>query len=232
MGECDTGLSKDLYRTSDNFLRFKCKTGSIALLEPEVMSDLQTQKIDYGNWVSKKLIYIPLLLAVIFLGLSFISLFFLFGMFFLIPAAYFVYAYFQFSPRGGNLQAKIRDLVLKQLVWNGDGTLLDIGCGNGALVIEAAKRYPQSQVTGIDYWGAAWEYSKKSCEENAQIAGVGERASFQKASAAKLPFEDEFFKVAVSNFVFHEVREAKDKKDVIKGSLKKTGNSYSMTFSY
>ena len=184
------------------------------------MSNLQTQKIDYGNWVSKKFIYIPLLLAVIFIGLTFISLFFLIGVFFfLIPSVYFVYAYFQFSPRGGNLQAKIRDLVLDQLAWNGDGKLLDIGCGNGALAIEAAKKYPLSQVTGIDSWGAAWEYSKKSCEENAAIAGVKERVFFKKASAASLPFEGEFFDVTVSNFVFHEVRDIKDKKDAIKESL-------------
>ena len=96
--------------------------------EAKNMSDLQTNKIDYGNWVSKKSIYIPVLLAallaVIFMGLSFLSLFFLVGAFlFLISPAYFVYAYFQFSPRGGNLQAKIRDLAFNQLVWDGDGRL-------------------------------------------------------------------------------------------------------------
>lgn len=193
--------------------------------EAKNMSDLQTNKIDYGNWVSKKSIYIPVLLAallaVIFMGLSFLSLFFLVGAFlFLISPAYFVYAYFQFSPRGGNLQVKIRDLAFNQLVWDGDGRLLDIGCGNGALAIEAAKKYPKARVTGIDYWGGQWEYSKQTCEKNAEIAGVAERTSFQKASAAKLPFTDEFFDVTVSNLVFHEVQDAKDKKEVIKEALR------------
>ena len=126
----------------------------------------------------------------------------------------------QFSPGGGNLQAKIRDLALKQLVWDGDGRLLDIGCGNGALTIEAAKNYPQTHIVGIDYWGGQWEYSKESCEKNAQIAGVLERTFFQKASAAKLPFTDEFFDVALSNFVFHEVQDVKDKRAVIKEALR------------
>ena len=81
-----------------------------------------SHKVDYGNWVSKKFFYIPALLAVIFLGLSFLSLLFLIGTFlFLIPTAYFIYAYFQFSPRDGNLQEKIRDLAFNQLVWHGDG---------------------------------------------------------------------------------------------------------------
>jgi SAM-dependent methyltransferase len=182
---------------------------------------VESHEVDYGNWVSKKFIYIPAVLAVIFLGLSFLSLFFLVGAFlFLVPTAYFIYAYFQFSPGGGNLQAKIRDLVFSQLVWDGDGKLLDIGCGNGALAIEAAKKYPKAQIVGIDYWGGQWEYSKESCEKNAQIANVVKRTSFHKASAAKLPFADESFNVAVSNFVFHEVQDVKDKRAVIQEALR------------
>jgi len=178
-------------------------------------------QVDYGNWVARKFIYIPAILAVIFLSLSFISFFFLVGTFlFLIPTIYFIYAYFQFSPKGGNLQAKIRDLASNQMVWDGDGSLLDIGCGNGALAIEAAKKYPEALIVGIDYWGGKWEYSKESCEKNAQIAGVAERTSFQKASAAKLPFVDEYFDAVVSNFVFHEVQDVNDKRAVIKEALR------------
>jgi cyclopropane fatty-acyl-phospholipid synthase-like methyltransferase len=181
----------------------------------------ESTQLDYGNWVSKKFIYLPAILAIIFCGLSFLSLLFLIGAFiFLIPTVYFIYAYFQFSTRGANLQAKIRDLVLGQLSWNGEGKLLDIGCGNGALAIEAAKKYPKAQITGIDYWGGQWEYSKNSCEKNAQIAGVAERTSFQKASAAKLPFPDGSFDVTMSNFVFHEVQDAKDKREVVKEALR------------
>ena len=185
------------------------------------MSKHQTMQLDYGNWVSKKFIYVPALFAVVFMGLSFLSLFFLFGAFlFLIPTAYFAYAYFQFSPRGGNLQAKARDSVFDHLAWDGDGKLLDIGCGNGTLAIEAAQKYPKARITGIDSWGRLWEHTKASCEKNAQIAGVAERVSFQKASAAKLPFADEFFDVTVSNLVFHEVQDVKDKKEIIKEALR------------
>lgn len=181
----------------------------------------QSYKVDYGNWVSKKFIYVPAAVTAIFLGLSFLSLFFLVGTFiFLIPTAYFIYAYMQFSPRGGNLQAKVRDLASNQLVWDGDGKLLDIGCGNGALAIEAAKRYSKAQIVGIDYWGGQWGYSKENCEKNAQIAGVADHTSFQKASAAKLPFADESFDAVVSNFVFHEVQDVKDKRVVIKEALR------------
>ena len=178
-------------------------------------------KVDYGNWVSRRLIYIPAILAAVFFGLSYLSLFFLIGaVLFLIPLVYFVYAYFQFSPRGGDLQAKIGNLVLNKLSWDGNGKLLDIGCGNGALAIEAAKKYPNAEIAGIDYWGGQWEYSKKTCERNAEIANVADRTAFYKASAAQLPFEDETFDVAVSNFVFHEVQDVKDKRLVIREALR------------
>jgi len=181
----------------------------------------QSHEVDYGNWVSRRLIYIPATLTVVFLGLSFLSLFFLIGAFlFFIPTAYFLYAYLQFSPRGGGLQAKVRDLVFAHLVWDGNGTLLDIGCGNGALAVEAARKYPKAQATGIDYWGGQWEYAKEDCEKNAQVAGVAERTAFRKASAAKLPFADESFDVVMSNFVFHEVQDVRDKRSVIQEALR------------
>ena len=93
--------------------------------------------------------------------------------------------------------------------WNGKGRALDIGCGNGALTIKLAQKYPAAQIIGIDYWGRSWEYSKHACERNAEIAGVSERVTFQKASAASLPFDDGYFDAAVSNFVFHMVGVAK-----------------------
>ncbi len=52
--------------------------------------------------------------------------------------------------------------------------------------------------------------------------------SDQKASASVLPFEDEFFDAAVSNFVFHAVGDVKDTRDVVKKALRvvKKGGSF------
>jgi ubiquinone/menaquinone biosynthesis C-methylase UbiE len=125
-----------------------------------------------------------------------------------------------FSPQGGNVQIRVRGLVLSNLNWNGEGQILDIGCGSASLTIELAKKYMQAQVLGIDYWGKQWEYSKKVCEKNAKIEGVMERVTFQKASAAALPFDDDSFDAVVSNLVFHEVSGVKDKKDLIREALR------------
>lgn len=52
------------------------------------------------------------------------------------------------------------------------------------------------------------------------MEGVGGRITFRKADAAKLPFLDETFDGAVSNFVFHEVRTQRDKQALIREALR------------
>jgi SAM-dependent methyltransferase len=178
-------------------------------------------KTDYGNWVSKRLIYVPAVMTVICIALSFVSHFFLIGVvIFAVLLAYFNFAYRQFSVGGGDIQTRILDLVMKRIEWDGTGRAIDIGCGNGALGIKVAKTYQNARVKGIDYWGADWDFAKETCLKNAEVEGVIDRMEFQKASASSLPFKDGYFDLAVSNFVFHEVNDAKDKRDVIKEALR------------
>ncbi len=179
------------------------------------------EKPVYGNWVSKRLIYFPCALTLLFTMLSFWSqLFIIFAVIFLTIAIYFSYAHYRFSAAGGDIQSRIREFVLDKLLWDGKGSALDIGCGNGALAIRLAVKYPEARVTGIDYWAGKWEYSQKACERNAEIEGVAARTMFKKASAAALPFEEGMFDAAISNFVFHEVRDARDKREVIREALR------------
>jgi len=193
------------------------------------VSARQTMEPEYGNWVSTKLIYGSIAMTIPFFALSFVSLIFVVGAIpFLLSFAYFAYSRYMFSQRGGNLQALIRNLIIERLDWDGKGKALDIGCGNAPLAIELAKRHPNAQVTGIDYWGGMWEYSKAVCERNAEIEGVAGRTTFQKASASALPFDDEPFDAAVSNLVFHEVGDARDKRELIREALRavKTGGAF------
>jgi SAM-dependent methyltransferase len=185
------------------------------------MSGLKVKKPDYGNWVSIKLLYALGAVSIFLLGLSFVFLILTVGAVLSILAfVYFAYARYEFSPRGGNLQDQIQELVLKHLDWNGEGQALDIGCGNAPLTIKMAKEFPRAHVTGIDYWGGMWEYSKSACERNAEFESVAGRVKFQKASASALPFEDEVFDAVVSNLVFHEVGDVKDKRDLAKEALR------------
>jgi ubiquinone/menaquinone biosynthesis C-methylase UbiE len=183
--------------------------------------ELPSNKADYGNWVSVRLLYIPGLTTILLATLSLVvPMLLAVALLPLLCFVYFAYARYRFSPQGGNIQVRIRDLVEGYLEWDGEGKVIDIGCGNAPLTISLAKKYHNAKITGVDYWGAAWGYSKDFCERNAEIEGVAMRVSFQRASASALPFDDESFDAAVSNLVFHEVKDARDKRDVIKEALR------------
>lgn len=182
---------------------------------------MKSPKSNYGNWVSMKFIFTPAVLCLVFLGLAFLVPFLgIFAFLFFLVSSYFVLARYQFSPDGGDVQSKIIDLVLNWLDWDGRGQALDIGCGNAPLAIRLAKKFPEAQVTGIDFWGKNWDYSRQVCEQNARLEGVENQTTFQKASASALPFEDGFFDLAVSNLTFHEVSDTKDKREVLREALR------------
>jgi SAM-dependent methyltransferase len=188
------------------------------------------EKAEYGNWISKRIIFLSGFLGFVFLALGLMLWVLIIpAVLFLLVSVYFLYVRYQFSSRGGNVQDQIWKLVLANLDWNGEGRALDIGCGNGALTIKLAQKYTKAKIVGIDYWGKNWEYSKNACERNAEIEGVSERVTFQKANAASLPFDDGYFDAAVSNFVFHMVGKSKDKREVVREALRvvKKGGAFS-----
>ena len=181
---------------------------------------------NYGNWVPRKMVAVFLLIFCIFCALSIvinigfvriilIVISVIFGTLFL----YMGYAYWLLGKDDGGLQKQLCNILLDKLEWDGHGTALDIGTGSGRVAIYLAKRHPSVHVLGVDYWGNPWAYSKGVCDENAEIEGVADRVSFQRASAVNLPFEDGAYDMVISNFVFHSVRVV-DKKSLIKEALR------------
>jgi SAM-dependent methyltransferase len=192
----------------------------------------ESKRPEYGNWVSAELVRKMLLFFLIF-GLLDAALWILvagwlalkiilavFAAFFFTCVLYFCRARYLFSENGGDVQCKIVDQLISRVDWDGNGTALDVGCGSAALTVKLAKKYPRAKITGVDYWGGSWGYSKKRCEENCGLEGVGSRTAFIHASASKLPFEDDSFDLVVSNLTFHEVRDTRNKRDVVKESLR------------
>ena len=110
------------------------------------MKRTENQEPDYGNWVPDAMMKILAALTVVLLTAELLFIFFLenvilsvIGGIFLIATVLFtIYMWrcrviFDFS-RGG-LMGEIHQYLIDHLDWNGKGTLLDIGCGAGALTI-------------------------------------------------------------------------------------------------
>lgn len=198
---------------------------------------MNDETVDYGNWVPKKMLGILLGMVLVLVAGTFLPTPFFVQIILWIIAAFFIFllfylscAYYLFAKNDNELQHIIHHAMIDKLSWTGEGKALDIGTGSGACAIKVAKKFRNSKVTGIDYWGKAWDYSLKVCENNAATEGVGERTNFQKASAADLPFDDGEFDVTVSNFVFHEVRDAKDKREVVQEALRVVKNGGAFSF--
>ncbi len=185
---------------------------------------------EYGNWVSTRIVVAPAIVAaVLFVVAAGLYVFVLSWLAYVVVAAgvvaalvatYFGFARALLAAGDGAVQARIQELVLERLRWDGDGRALDIGCGNGPLTIALVRRFPRAVVTGIDYWGESWEYSQGVCETNAACEGIAAQVSFAKASAAELPFADGSFAAVVSNLCFHEVRGRRDKRDLVREALR------------
>ena len=181
------------------------------------------EKTNYGNWVPEKMLYLMFGLAAVFFVITVAAkavlhkpvIAIVLGALCILSLLYAVYM--------------LICHVVDYLKWNGGGKLLDIGCGAAALTVRCAKAFPEARITAVDYWGVEWSYAKEQCERNARIEGVADQITFWKGDAAKLDFPDGTFDAAVSNFVFHEVRSAKDKRDVVKEALRvvKKGGAFS-----
>ncbi|MCR4603479.1 MAG: class I SAM-dependent methyltransferase [Prevotella sp.] len=197
-------------------------------ISPQRQEELQA---NYQNWVPVRLLILLLsatLLCAILLAIG-ISLSWSWPWLALITltvcvlAASLVYMcvlYYNFSDKGGGLMAKVHYYVISRLPWDGQGKLLDVGCGAGALTIRCAKHFPQAHCTGIDYWGIKWDYSQQVCQQNALAEQVAQRCTFRQGDANHLDFEDETFDAVVSNFVYHEINDGKSREELLRETLR------------
>ena len=195
---------------------------------------LGTHGEDYGNWMSMPVFYVfggLAILALILAAVSFVLLH-IAGLGVLFTAAAAVLVIFlcrfyrirrQYAFGGGNIMENVHNSILSHLRYEGRGTLLDVGCGSGALSIRAALIWPETKVIGVDSWGAMYGYSKALCEKNAASEGVGVRCEFRRGDADRMteiyetPVAEgtEVFAPKGHDIVFEHVDFAYDKKDVL-----------------
>jgi arsenite methyltransferase len=96
--------------------------------------------------------------------------------------------------------------ILDGLRLRGDETLMDLGCGRGAVLLTAAKLLPSGRAIGVDIWRADQTHnSEKNTLRNAELEGVADRVEVHTADITDLPFDDNSVDVIVSSLVVHNI---------------------------
>jgi len=176
----------------------------------------QTKKADYGQEMSG-IIIITSILAIVLLTIAFWQ-FYQYGnqklcISILLTFTGFIFFFFAivgvWSSRSGKFI--LRNKVFGKLEFKGNETVLDLGCGKGLLLIEAAKKLTQGKAFGVDHWvgNLEYKYSAQMVLDNAKIEGVSDRIELVTADAQDLPFGDGSFDVVMTSLMMHHVPDTK-----------------------
>ncbi|WP_343709456.1 class I SAM-dependent methyltransferase [Mycobacterium sp.] len=96
--------------------------------------------------------------------------------------------------------------ILDEFVLQGDETVLDMGCGRGAVLLAIAKRLPNGRAVGVDLWQAdQTDNSPSATLANAEVEGVQDRIELHTADMTALPFGDNTFDAIVSSLAIHNI---------------------------
>ena len=185
---------------------------------------------DYGSWMSDPVFYVFGGIALVTLVLAALSftvfritvlgvVFAAATVILLALLGWMAWIRRQYAFGKGGMMERVHQTILGSLDFDGHGSLLEVGCGSGALTVRAALTWPEAKITGLDYWGAMYNYSKALCEKNAASEGVGKQCTFVHGDANKLDFPDESFDAVISNYVYHNIMGA-DKHALLLESLR------------
>jgi arsenite methyltransferase len=100
--------------------------------------------------------------------------------------------------------------LLDGLSLKGNETILDVGCGRGAVLLLAAKKLPQGKAIGIDLWSTTDQSGNAEAvtQKNASLEGVEKQIELHTGDMRSMPFPDESFDVVVSSLAIHNIPEA------------------------
>jgi SAM-dependent methyltransferase len=97
--------------------------------------------------------------------------------------------------------------VLRKLGIRGDETILDMGCGRGAVLLKAALLLPQGRAVGVDLWktGDQSGNSIDATRRNAELEGVADRVELHTGDMTAMPFPDASFDLVLSSLAIHNI---------------------------
>jgi len=108
--------------------------------------------------------------------------------------------------------------MVASVAWSGAEQVLDVGCGNGLVLLTAAKHLHahKGKATGIDIWHAiAGRQSLEKLRRNAEIENVVDRIESREADARQMPFDNGAFDVVCASLSLHHAGNRADRTRVL-----------------
>ncbi len=119
----------------------------------------------------------------------------------------------------GTLRGKhvVWQRLLDDLALTGGETVVDIGCGRGAVLLLAAARLPRGKAIGIDIWATRDQSgnAEAATRANAELEGVTDRIELVTADMRELPLGDASADVIVSSLAIHNISGADERAKAI-----------------
>ena len=109
------------------------------------------------------------------------------------------------SSKAGKLRK--RAMLIESLRLKGNETVLDVGCGRGLLLNEAAKHLPNGKAIGVDLWQKMDQSGNKPevTWQNARAEGVAERVEIKTGDMRELPLPDASVDAVVASLSIHNI---------------------------
>jgi len=120
------------------------------------------------------------------------------------------------SSRVGKLGERVR--IIDAVGLSADDYVLDLGCGRGLLLTEAARRVPDGLAIGVDLWSEVDQSRNVPAAPlaNAAIERVDDRVDVVTGDGRNLPFVDGAFDAVVSSMVVHNIPDSVGRARVIR----------------
>ena len=124
----------------------------------------------------------------------------------------------RFSRRG---KFEVWARLLTGLGLQGDESVLDLGCGRGAVLLAAAKLVPGGRAVGVDIWRPDQTGNSLAATlGNAEAEGVADRVDVHTADMTNLPFPDGSFDVVLSSLAIHNLAGTRARRSAIQEAIR------------
>lgn len=119
---------------------------------------------------------------------------------FFATAFWMIYSSWIFKPK--HLAKLVEELNIQ-----GSEEILDMGCGRGMFLCEAAKWITTGHVYGIDLWMSRDQSNnhENATWQNIHALELQDRVNLQTADMCAIPFADDKFDIIISNLAIHNI---------------------------